>query len=62
MKAKFVIDNGTRKRYIYRGYVIERSSISSWLVCYNGEIVENSTSLSRCKNLVDWRIHLGYDI
>lgn len=62
MKATLVIDNGSWKRYIYRGYVIERSSNSCWLVWYDGEVVEHSTSLSRCKHLVDWRINFGSDI
>lgn len=62
MKAKLVINTGSRKRYVYRGYLIECCSMSSWVVCYNGEIVEHSTSLSRSKDLVDWRINCGYDI
>lgn len=62
MKAKLVINTGSRKRYIYRGYFIERCSMSCWVVCYNGDIVEHSTSLSRSKDLVDWRIKHRYDI
>lgn len=62
MKAKLIFNTGSRKRYVYRGYLIERCSMSCWVVCYNGDIVEHSTSLSRSKDLVDWRIYCGYDI
>lgn len=62
MKAKLVLNIGSRKRYIYRGYLIELSSKSTWFVYYEGHVVDYSTSLSRCKNIVDWRIYLGYDI
>lgn len=62
MKAKLVCVIGFLKRYYYRGYVIERSSESSWHIFYNGELVEHTTSLSRAKSIVDWRISCGFDI
>lgn len=62
MKAKLVINTGSRKRFVYRGHLIERCSKSCWVVCYNGEIVEHSISFLHCKFLVDLRINKGYDI